>query len=58
MFPHDNGRKVRVSYWSKSEITVSFFGKDEITTNLINKYKTLSEAANAILAWNVAYRIY
>ena len=39
-------------------ITVSFFGKDDLTTNLINKYKTLTEAANAILSWNVAYRIY
>jgi hypothetical protein len=31
---------------------------DELTTNLVNKYKTLSEAANAILAWQVAFRIY
>ena len=58
MFRHDNGRSVKVSYWKKSEITVSFFGKDDLTTNLINKYKTLTEAANAILSWNVAYRIY
>ena len=58
VFTHDNGRSVRVSYWKKSELTVSFFGKDELTTNLVNKYKTLSDAANAILAWQVAYRIY
>lgn len=58
MFRHDNGRSVRVSYWDKSEITVSFFAKDELTTNLYNKYTTLAEAANAVLSWTVAYRVY
>jgi hypothetical protein len=58
MYRHDNGRSVKVSYWNKSEIIVSFFDKDELTTHLLHTYKTLSEASNAILAWNVAYRIY
>jgi hypothetical protein len=54
----ENGQGVKVSYWGKKDIICAFFSKEQLQTNLYNKYQTLTEAANAILAWNKAYRVY
>jgi hypothetical protein len=54
----DNGQGVKVFYREKQNIICFFFQNEELQSNLYSEYKTLQEAANAILAWQVAYRIY
>ena len=55
-FRDENGRSVKVT--NDNGLICAFFDVDELVATGKVTYKTLQEAANAILAWNKAYRVY
>lgn len=55
-FTDENGRSVKVT--NDNGLICAFFEENELVAIGKKKYKTLQEAANAILAWHKAYRIY
>jgi len=54
----ENGRSVKVIFKQTKVILCVFFEKDQIKSEYSKLYSTLQESADAILAWNEAFRIY